>query len=129
MKKIVISVLVFVVIMVIVAVTARYFGSGTQVDGYDFDGNSFEYLLTDDEDIMTYRSDAYDMDIKVEEESMTVFFEIEEDIYIVETDYDNINIRKNGTVVAICARDTEECTGFEETGLEDDIFTLINKFN
>ncbi len=126
MKKITIGFFIVIIVSFGIAITVNEINKAKEINEFTFDGLTFEHVLTDDENIETYRSTDYDIDIKVEEEQMLIFFEKEEDIYIVETNYETVSIRVNGTTTSICQREGRSCSGFETTGLEDDIFDLIN---
>ena len=125
MKKITIGFLAVIIIAFIIGIIANNV-EPDQVTTFDFDGMTFTYDSTNQDAIDIYTSREYDMDVLVEETSMTTFFEKEDDIYLIETDYININIRVNGSLTSICSLDLETCSGGTSIGLEDDIIFVIN---
>ena len=76
-----------------------------------------------------YRNSEMEVEIKSDNDIVDLYYVPEEDIFHVVIDIDNIVIKKNGSIIISCARDTEICSGFENPSFKDDLYIIADQFN
>lgn len=92
----------------------------TTIEEINLDGNVYSFTGEVD-GYHIYQYNTSEIEVLFDGDITKMFFEIDEDLYIVEGGTDNVLIKKNGSTVQICPRESFECTGFEEVTFVDDI--------